>query len=109
MRTACGGVSVTVFALGAALCAWTGSGRSALADEPAPQAAKGNDKAPLGSPDFYPSAERPVGWRGDGTGRYPGATPPVTWSRTDAEKKNIVWETKLPCYSWATPILVGEK
>src|SRR5436190_3131135 len=35
----------------------------------------------LGSPDFKPSADRPVGWRGDWTGRYPGATPPTTWSR----------------------------
>lgn len=39
------------------------------------------DKAPLGSPDFYPSPERPVGWRGDWTGRYPGATPPLEWGR----------------------------
>jgi hypothetical protein len=36
---------------------------------------------PLGSPDFYPSAERPVGWRGDWSGRFPGATPPTDWSR----------------------------
>lgn len=39
------------------------------------------EEAPLGSPDFYPSPERPVGWRGDGSGRFPGATPPTTWSR----------------------------
>ena len=36
---------------------------------------------PLGSPQFSPSPERPVGWRGDWTGRFPGATPPATWSR----------------------------
>jgi len=35
----------------------------------------------LGSADFKPSLDRPVGWRGDWTGRYPGATPPTTWSR----------------------------
>ena len=35
----------------------------------------------LGSSHFAPSADRPVGWRGDGTGRYPGATPPLQWSR----------------------------
>jgi outer membrane protein assembly factor BamB len=70
----------------------------------------GDAQAPLGSPEYFPSAERPVGWRGDGTGHYPGATPPTTWGRTPAgEKTNIVWETKLPCYSWATPIIVGEK
>src|SRR5262249_21625667 len=37
--------------------------------------------APLGSSDFKPTPERPVGWRGDWTGRFPGATPPRTWSR----------------------------
>jgi outer membrane protein assembly factor BamB len=42
---------------------------------------RGSDKPPLGSADFYPSPERPVGWRGDGTGRFPGATPPTVWSR----------------------------
>jgi outer membrane protein assembly factor BamB len=72
--------------------------------------AKGSDKVPLGSPDFYPSATHPVGWRGDGTGQFPGATPPTIWSRgTNGERKNILWETKLPCYSWATPIVVGDK
>ena len=35
----------------------------------------------LGSPGFLPSPEHPVGWRGDGTGRYPAANPPVHWSR----------------------------
>ena len=72
--------------------------------------AKGNDKVPLGSPEFYPSPAHPVGWRGDGTGHFPGATPPTTWSRgANGERKNILWETKLPCYSWATPIVVGNK
>ncbi len=37
--------------------------------------------APMGSPQFIPSPEHPVGWRGDWTGRFPGATPPMTWSR----------------------------
>ena len=80
---------------------------SARAGEPEK---KGNDKAPLGSPDFYPSPEHPIGWRGDGSGHYPGATPPTVWARDDkGAKKNILWETKLPCYSWATPIIVGDK
>src|SRR5689334_3590950 len=35
----------------------------------------------LGSLDFKPTPERPVGWRGDWTGRFPGATPPMEWSR----------------------------
>ncbi len=36
---------------------------------------------PLGSPSFAPTPEHPIGWRGDWTGRYPGATPPLEWSR----------------------------
>jgi len=36
---------------------------------------------PLGSPGFKPTPERPVGWRGDWTGRFPGATPPSEWGR----------------------------
>jgi len=38
-------------------------------------------RAPLGSPEFKPTPERPVGWRGDWTGRFPGANPPTEWSR----------------------------
>jgi outer membrane protein assembly factor BamB len=34
-----------------------------------------------GSPNFVPTPERVVGWRGDWAGRFPGATPPTTWSR----------------------------
>ena len=44
-----------------------------------------DDTAPLGSPDFYPSPKHPVGWRGDGSGRFPGATPPTVWSRRLAD------------------------
>ena len=36
---------------------------------------------PLGSLAYKPTPERPVGWRGDWTGRFPGATPPREWSR----------------------------
>jgi RNA polymerase sigma factor (sigma-70 family) len=45
------------------------------------EAVKGNDKAPLGSLEFYPSTARPIGWRGDSTGAYPAANPPVEWYR----------------------------
>jgi len=38
-------------------------------------------EALIGSPDFLPSAKQPVGWRGDWTGKYPGANPPVHWGR----------------------------
>ena len=45
----------------------------------------------LGSPDFKPTPARPVGWRGDWTGRFPGATPPTVWSR---QVKGITREIK---------------
>ena len=35
----------------------------------------------LGAVGFQPTPERPVGWRGDWTGRFLGATPPLTWNR----------------------------
>lgn len=68
----------------------------------------------LGSPDRQLSAEQPVGWRGDGTGRYLGATPPTQWERRDAgngvyQTTNIRWVTKLPSYSPANPTVAGDK
>ncbi|OAI45919.1 hypothetical protein AYO44_12235 [Planctomycetaceae bacterium SCGC AG-212-F19] len=46
-----------------------------------------------------------VGWRTDGTGSYPRTTPPRTW----AADKNVVWKTKMPSWSNATPVIVGDK
>lgn len=40
-----------------------------------------SSKGLLGSENFRPSPEHPVGWRGDWTGCYPGANAPLTWSR----------------------------
>jgi hypothetical protein len=55
-------------------------------------------------------ASTPVGWRGDGSGHYPGATPPLTWSKSsDGKTKNILWQKKMPSYSWATPLVVGDR
>ena len=42
----------------------------------------GSNAAALGSTDFRPTPEQPIGWRGDGSGKYPGATPPVRWGRS---------------------------
>ncbi len=50
-------------------------------------------------------AAAPVGWRMDGTGRYPEATPPTEWSN----KKNVVWKTEMPGRSFGSPILVDDK
>lgn len=64
-----------------------------------------------GSPEFRPSPENPVGWRGDGTGRFPGAMPPLEWSRTRVgngyETKGIAWMTPLPDIGVSSPIAVG--
>ena len=49
-------------------------------------------------------AGAPVGWRNDGTGRFPSATPPSEWS----SDKNVLWKASLPGSSYASPIVVGE-
>jgi outer membrane protein assembly factor BamB len=77
----------------------------APADEPAATS--------LGAPQFIPTAEHPVGWRGDGTGRYPAAQPPTTWHREQAGDNqtlsNIPWMTPLPNVGVSSPIVVGNR
>ncbi len=51
-----------------------------LVATPAARCADVADTA-LGSPNHRPTPEQPTGWRGDWTGRYPAATPPLEWSR----------------------------
>jgi outer membrane protein assembly factor BamB len=51
------------------------------------------------------AAQDAVGWRTDGTGRYPKADPPTVWGLD----KNVVWRTPMPSFSVATPIIVGDK
>jgi len=46
-----------------------------------------------------------IGWRSDGSGRYPGVNPPTEW----AEDKNLLWKTRLPGPSQGSPILVGDR
>ena len=49
-----------------------------------------------------PSARAPAGWRGDGSGCYRSAEPPVTWSA----KKNVLWAAEVgPGQS--SPVIVG--
>ncbi len=45
-----------------------------------------------------------VGWRNDGTGQFPGATPPAEWSK----EKNVAWKVAMPGNSYGTPIVVGD-
>jgi outer membrane protein assembly factor BamB len=58
---------------------------------------------PLGSPEFRPTPEQPFGWRGDGTGRFPGATPVTEWSPT----KNVRWSAKVG-RSFSSPIVTDK-
>jgi outer membrane protein assembly factor BamB len=60
----------------------------------------GATEPPLGAISFKPSFERPFGWRGDGSGRFPGATPPTVWSET----KNVRWSARVGS-SFSSPIL----
>ena len=43
-----------------------------------------------------------MGWRGDGTGRFPKADPPI-------DKRNVAWATQLPNWSNASPVVAGNK
>jgi len=46
-----------------------------------------------------------MGWRTDGTGIYPQATPITTWSPED----NVLWATELDGFTNSIPIIVGDK
>ncbi len=90
---------------------------SAISAEPTP--------IPLGHKDFYPSPARPVGFRGDGNGYFPGATPVSEWREgtvgiqktargedlilTDRKAYHIVWKTEMPSWANTQPIVVGDR
>jgi outer membrane protein assembly factor BamB len=46
-----------------------------------------------------------VGWRHDGTGRFPKVSPPIKWSKDE----NVLWKTRMPGNSFGSPIVVGER
>jgi outer membrane protein assembly factor BamB len=58
----------------------------------------------LGSPDFYPTPERPIGWRADGSGQYPAAQPVANWS----QKRNLLWRAEVGT-GCSSPLLVGNR
>jgi hypothetical protein len=76
-------------------------------------ASKSSAAPALGATDFRPSPAQPIGWRGDGSGRYPGAVGPVAWERKSGPDgyttKGIVWMTPLPNIGVACPIIVGDR
>jgi len=73
--------------------------RGVPAGDNAPKAAP-----PLGSADYRPSADRPAGWRGDGSGRYPSAAPITRWSASE----NVLWKTEVGA-GHSSPIVVGSR
>lgn len=60
--------------------------------------------APLGHPDFVPTPERPMGWRGNNQGHYQGEGFPTAWSNGH----NIAWNTEMPGWGLSQPIAVGD-
>jgi outer membrane protein assembly factor BamB len=89
--------------------------RAALGQTTAPATSAksvGSPNAPLGAANYIPSIERPTGWRGDGTGRFPAATPPLKWARSAAggrpESEGILWMTPVPA-GGSSPIVVGDR
>jgi len=59
--------------------------------------------ASFGSSDFYLISEHLFGWRGDGSGRFPGATPVTEWSAT----KNVRWSADVG-RSYSSPIVTDK-
>jgi hypothetical protein len=51
-----------------------------------------------------PSAEHPLGWRGDGSGQYPAAAPVAKWSA----KEHVLWKSEIGTGS-SSPIVVGPR
>jgi len=50
------------------------------------------------------AAERPAGWRGDGTGSYPSANPIAKWS----EKGNVLWKSEVGA-GQSSPVVVNQR
>ncbi len=94
---------------------------------------------PYGAETFIPSPEAPIGFRADGNGWYPGATPPVewwegpptqsgvpitgnnsgfdpanvktskVWVAQSGPSKNILWKAPMPGWGDVQPIVVGKR
>ena len=56
-------------------------------------------------PAAAPPALEPFGFRGNGQGRFPDATPVTEWGPA----KNVVWKTPMPNWSNACPALCGDR
>src|SRR6185503_8787388 len=47
----------------------------------------------------FGGSETTVGWRGDGTGRYPSATPPTSWGRVSKAVQGLRFQASRPAPS----------
>ena len=63
---------------------------------------------PYGHADFAPTPQRPVGWLGDGSGLFLGATPPLNVNEYESDK-GILWKVPMPFFSQSQPIVVGDR
>ena len=59
----------------------------------------------FGAADWSPSETDPVGYRGNWTGYYPGATPPLKWPDKNGP---FVWQTQVGVGE-ASPVVVRDK
>ena len=72
----------------------------------APTKPDAGKKSELGQAKFMPTPAHPIGDRGDGTGVFPGARPPVFWD--EAAGVNVRWRTPMPSSAKGGPIVVGD-
>lgn len=62
----------------------------------------GNPGVATGDRDFGAAKPpAPIGWRNDGSGRFPRAEPPIEWN----DDKNILWKTKIGPNKYSSPIV----
>ena len=61
---------------------------------------------PYGHAEFYPSADKPLGFLADGRAHYPAANPPVDFNSETGQA--IAWQTPVPA-GMAQPLQIGEK
>ncbi len=48
------------------------------------------------------------GWRGDGTGIFKDATPPLEWQKGPGQNKNVVWVSRIPITGFSSPVVAGQ-
>lgn len=88
--------ALTLIVMAAAVSACAAEAAKEVAEAKPNANGKRGTGADVGAADFMPSPEHPVGWRGDGTGRYPGATPPLEWYRRLKNDPGLACQAKKP-------------